>query len=450
MYPRTIQGNPYDFNSDVNITQIRPVNSTHILINQYGPVWTRSFGSVPTQDFQRSWNMRGQEIIPIGLNPADGPIEWLWSESVFNETIVIAGSNQKQSFLIGIERAKPSKPVVVWTALANSSAAVCHKPSQPYHAFGMFSNGPHYAYIQYCEPVDGKGAPFFQVWTAPSSTAVGQPIYFSSFEVLATPSRHTYTVFDTTTKSQILVDIAYNPSNSSNLWTFKRWSGEYSKEETEYYWEPSSTSSPTATYILDSTDPSVPRLLRLTLADSEHYARTFVISLAFGSVSIAANNFDGGILPQGCDTQSWYFVNGIEQPDKTSLLNYCRVNTNDITISTFTYTPSTSTPLSLVSKSQIPAFYAPLFNWEFLQHITTQTVELWNATTQQRYEPPQYGFVELFDNYGILGARLIALNLEQSSGVEWMPIGQYPAIAGQVSDGLTGQRDGEGFMFDWK
>ena len=85
-------------------------------------------------------------------------------------------------------------------------------------------------------------------------------------------------------------------------------------------------------------------------------------------------------------------------------------------------------PLSLVKTPDgVPTVTAP-----FLTSLHVQRVAYTNSQARWRTTG---GLFQLFDNFGLLGARLLAPDLEQG-GASYEVVGQVPAIAGQMSSAI--------------
>lgn len=150
--------------------------------------------------------------------------------------------------------------------------------------------------------------------------------------------------------------------------------------------------------------------------------------------------------PSTCTSLSW-FLTPLLQNALPAVIGYC-VSAPSSTISTVVFEPLPNSQ-SGYQQPRITTFasdYLPKFNGPFTMDILTATTKVFSPRTQLPGSVSA-GLLQLFDNYGILGARL--LNPVKGDESAYTVVGQVPAIAGQLSQALEGEGNaGLGFIFD--
>lgn len=152
--------------------------------------------------------------------------------------------------------------------------------------------------------------------------------------------------------------------------------------------------------------------------------------------------------PRACTTSLTWFLTPLKPGSSPSLIAYCVSSFPQSTVSTAVWSPLTAPNPRGYQQPRIVSFgpeYKPNFNGPFAKDILTTMTRVFSPSTQLP-GAASAGLLQLFDNYGILGARL--LNPVSGDETAYAVVGQVPAIAGQLSEALGGAGDaGLGFVF---
>ncbi|MCJ1439398.1 hypothetical protein MMC27_008792 [Xylographa pallens] len=419
MYPRTIQ----DFTPEANITQLRQLNATHFLINTYGPTWTRLYSQWPGQTAQRSWNMRSQSISAIG--PGISEISWEWADQVDKAVFSLFGTSGADLILLGISNDPAQGASGAWNVTVKNTAPC----PTPIYVYGNMSMDSRPGLIRSC----GGSKPRFELWTQPSSTSA--PILAMPWNASNPDNRITLQSHST------FVDATYFAANQSYVWNLNTWTDQYKQRMASSVVE--SRVANAAQRILADKSTSDVGFARLTYGNNIQIEYLLINNSA---VNVLSKQIFSAFNPSTCTSLSWFLMPLLPNA-YSSVIGYC-ISAPLSTVSTVVFEPL-STPRSGYQQPRITTFtpdFLPKFSGPFTMDILTTTTQIFSPNTQLPGKVSA-GLLHLFDNYGILGARL--LNPVKGDESAYAVVGQVPAIAGQLSQALKGNGNaGLGFIFD--
>lgn len=199
---------------------------------------------------------------------------------------------------------------------------------------------------------------------------------------------------------------------------------------------------------ITSTEVPPSRRLQYVLFDTSTDIQIETLLLLNGSITTLSQQTYPTFDPRACTVSLTWFLTPLETSSAPSLIAYCLSSSPQSTVSTAVWSPLTASSPAGYQKPRIVSFgpeYKPHFNGAFAKDILTTTTRVFSPTTQLP-GAASAGLLQLFDNYGILGARL--LNPVRGDETAYAVVGQVPAIAGQLSEALGGAGDaGLGFVF---
>lgn len=427
MYPRTMN----ELTPEANITQLRQLNSTHFIVNHYGPVWTRLFQSWPGQTARRSWNMVSQTIAPVATN---GSVTWEWIGRVEKGVYALIGSQEGKSIHLGLEdgyeRSGKSGLDVLWS-FASPEPRICSKGT---YTYGIRSSGASMpALVKLCDGPD----PVFELWT--QSAATSAPTLSTTWSVLPATNLSNF-VLSSQKSASYLVDVAFDSSSKSYAWNFTSWSDGFKTRTSETLTEQAVGSAAQAFLVgqlfKDARNESIVRIFTTPAT-----ARIDVIDYTPSQpIKPSSQTFD--FDSSFCEGIEWFLAD-VNDDTKLDVVAYC--SSSDATLTTAVFLNRGKGGSSQFDEPRISTILPnvpKLFNAPFLKSVVTITTQVFDTDTQLPSRN-KAGLLQLFDNYGILGVRL--LKPVSDDLALYTPVGQTPAIAGQVSDALG--PDGLGFMF---
>ena len=244
--------------------------------------------------------------------------------------------------------------------------------------------------------------------------------------------------------SDMLVTLAFDSTQKQTTWNFTSWINGYSKISTNTY--STTTAFPAQTILTgilgsDSQKASIVQL---------YYGDTFPVPNCIGVVVVQPSEDPSGklSLPSPRSNQQFPITWPAHQSSEYLLWFLSDVNGDGFTdIVAYTSSDSNTTLTVVVSPGRadgdfaapvssgitLPANKGSLFTSSFMHPVYAR---------QAAYTYPSRddistgaGILSFFDNYGILGVRMIA-PVNATGTFEYEFKGQTPAIAGQLSTGL--------------
>ena len=243
----------------------------------------------------------------------------------------------------------------------------------------------------------------------------------------------------------MLVTIFYNTTEQQAIWNFTNWDNGYQD-----------------IFIQQITVPNaVPpqKILTGVLAGGENAS---ILQLYYGSTSSDPESIRIEVIqptlspsmnvtiPPACSDQkfpiTWsarqspeylhWFLRYVDSDGKADLIGYTSTDSNTtLTILVFPGTSTCAFDPPVVSNITFPESKGSLFTASFMAPLHTRQANFIYKHEGGTYETVGSGILSYFDNYGILGVRMVAPVTPRGS-YEFEFKGQIPAVAGQISDGL--------------
>ena len=425
MYPRTIQ----DFTPEVNLTQIRPINNSHIIVNRYGPIWTRLYDYFPHQTLQRSWNMISQSIGSTGLD--GGTVKWEYVQNISKNTYILMGMQGQNAIHLGLQDSTNGTLKNIYTKSYEQNET-CEISS---YTIGYFSPSPtDAAILKYC----GSEASIVQLWSLSDPST--PPSLIDAWPSCTGTERASF-ILKPREQAQLYTEAIYSPKDFTTTWTFTNFTAGYASRFTMTFLE--LQTFPAREYLSDSSSTSATqRVIRVSYAEAKPSIKIDILAVTLEG-DLAVQVFRADEYPfdsSACSAVKWFLMD-VNDDNLNDVVAYCPTSST-LYVTTFLQRPDGSCDQPYTTS--IPADYYLNFNGDYLKHITSFPTVRFNVNTQ-RPTGGRNNIFQLFDNYGVLGGRLLA-PWKDGELQFYDAVGQYPAIAGQLSGGLGA--DGLGFLID--
>ena len=245
-----------------------------------------------------------------------------------------------------------------------------------------------------------------------------------------------------TDDSYMLVTLAYDSSLNQTAWNFTSWSNGYGEKSTKSL--SSEDPYPVQSVLTGIVGPGAPNnsIVRL------YYGDTFPLTGKIGVEVVQPIQDPSGevTLPDPCFNEnfpiSWpalksseyllWFLSDVNGDGFTDIVGYASSDSNTIlTVVVFPGTAGCSFLDPIPSNITIPPEKGTLFTSDFMYPVYARQAP-YSYSDDLKTEA---GILSFFDNYGILGARMIA-PFSDTGTYEYEFKGQTPAVAGQLSSGL--------------
>lgn len=242
----------------------------------------------------------------------------------------------------------------------------------------------------------------------------------------------------------MLVTISYDIKQQQANWNFTYWNNGYQKYVTQVKIVPN----------------AVPPQKSLTgiLADGVNAS---IVQLYYGSTSADPESIRVEVvepsqspelrvtIPPACSDQkfplTWsarqpseyihWFLSDVDRDGKADLVGYTSTDSNTtLTVLVFPGTSTCAFDPPVISNITFPESKGSLFTASFMAPLYTRRANFIYKHDEDIHETLRSGILSYFDNFGILGARMVAPIYPSSYEFEFK--GQVPAVAGQISDGL--------------
>ena len=244
--------------------------------------------------------------------------------------------------------------------------------------------------------------------------------------------------------SDMLVTIAFDSIEKQTLWNFTSWNNGYSKISTDSF--SSMTAFPvqtTLTGVLGSNSQNASIVLL-------YYGDTFPVPNHIGVEVVQPSEDSSGkvILPSPRSHQefgiTWsahqsseyllWFLSDVDGDGFPDIVAYTSTNPNGtLTVIVFPGRAGGDFAAPVSSEITLPASKGSLFTSSFMYPVYARQAAYTYSSGDDISTGA--GILSFFDNYGILGARMIApVSATGTFAYEFK--GQTPAVAGQLSQGL--------------
>lgn len=242
----------------------------------------------------------------------------------------------------------------------------------------------------------------------------------------------------------MLVTLAFDPTKNQTMWNFTSWSNGYSRISTDSF--STMTAFPVQTILTgvlgsDSQNASIVQL---------YYGNTFPIPNHIGVEVVQPSQDPSGkiSLPSPRSNQefpiTWpahqsseyllWFLSDVNGDGYTDIVAYTSNDSNTtLTVIVFPGRAGGDFAAPVWSEITLPASKGSLFTSSFMYPVQARQAAYTYSSRDNI--STDAGILGFFDNYGILGVRMIApVNATGTFAFEFK--GQTPAIAGQLSTGL--------------
>ena len=240
--------------------------------------------------------------------------------------------------------------------------------------------------------------------------------------------------------SDMLVTLAYDFTLGQTTWNFTSWSNGYNDVSTQSFpIKPSFHPQATLTGILGAGVQN--KVVQLYYGDTFPWPKKIGVDVVQPS-----KDPDGKVsLPGPCFRQSYriswparnpseyllWFLSDVDGDGYVDIVGYASSQSNTtLNVVVFPGNGDCSFLDPIVSSITIPAQKGTLFTSSFMYPVYARQAS-YSYSPELKTEA---GILSFFDNYGILGARMIAPVSPGSYNYEFK--GQTPAVAGQLSPGL--------------
>ena len=244
-----------------------------------------------------------------------------------------------------------------------------------------------------------------------------------------------------TDTSDMLVTLAYDITLDQTLWNFTSLSNGYSKITTYSFSTPTPLPVQTLTGILGSDSPNA-SIVQLYYGDTFPYLRRIGVTVVQPSEDPSGKVS----LPESCFTQTFpinwparnaseyllWFLSDVDGDGFTDIVGYASSKSNTkLTVIVFPGYEGCRFGDPVRSEITFPTEKGTLFTSDFMHPVYARQA----AYSYTGGFSTDAGILSFFDNYGILGARMIA-PVTATGNYHYEFKGQTPAIAGQLSPGL--------------
>ena len=242
----------------------------------------------------------------------------------------------------------------------------------------------------------------------------------------------------------IMVTISYDIGQQEAQWYFTSWSVGHEVHVTQSI-KVSNRVAPQKTLngiLAGGANASIVQLYYGSTAADPENIRVEVVELI--------QNLDSSVtIPPACSNKTFpltwsarkaseyihWFLSDVNGDNFTDLVGYTSTDSNTtLTILVFPGTETCAFGSPVVSNITFPKDKGSDFTTSFMAPLYTRRADFIYKKSEGIHETLKSAILSYFDNFGILGARMLA-PINQSS-YEFEFKGQIPAIAGQISNGL--------------
>ncbi|MCJ1391167.1 hypothetical protein MMC18_004029 [Xylographa bjoerkii] len=446
--PQDINMYPFSqsFNSGANTIHFRLLSQSEIAINLYGPL---NPGPV--------WNMQGQSVTQIPEVP--GITTWI-STTKLGINNLGAGVYS----LVGFT-ASPNKGPITVTHLgfsisdsASDIELIWSDDSEDGNDFwtlidtnyGTYSrDNSDIAMIKYWKN-GPRGANKFELYSIPADFSAGPTRVNLNWPTALINAMFSYRI-QLSDPSDFLVSVAVDSTQKRTTWNFTSWSNGYSKINTETFL--TSTAFPVQTILTgkvgsDSQNASIVQLYygntfpvpNYVLIEVVQPSRTTSGRLALPSPRSSQQFPIAWPAHQSSEYLNW-FLSDVNGDGITDLVAYASSDSNTtLTVVVFPGQASSDFSAPISSSITLPANRGALFTANFMFPVHARQAAYTYPATDSNIgtdngPTSNAGILSFFDNYGILGVRMVA-PVTATGTFTYEFKGQTPAIAGQLSTGL--------------